>query len=352
VKRKPLDCPTSKHKSTLNKRYQVFISSTYQDLKEEREEVIQALLELDCIPSGMELFPAANDDQWTLIKKVIDDCDYYLVIVAGRYGSISPTGISYTEMEYRYALDQNKPIIAFLYGDPSQLPSIRCESSPDGRQKLTTFRELTQQKMVKFWTNPSDLGSVVSRSIIVLMRNSPAIGWVRADMLPDKDSTEEILHLRNRVAELEELLEASRTTAIPGTEELSQGDDPVELEYHAGTIFDTDKPLEKMRSTWIKVFADVAPVLINEASDDALMNAIEGHIASRKNPANLNEFKCRLSNNCYNSIVVQLRALGLIAKSERIQKRKTGDTKAYWSLTSYGDNVMTMLRAVRRTNSN
>ena len=64
----------------MNKRYQVFVSSTYEDLQDERREVMQALLELDCIPAGMELFPASNDDQWTLIKRVIDDCDYYLLV--------------------------------------------------------------------------------------------------------------------------------------------------------------------------------------------------------------------------------------------------------------------------------
>ena len=49
----------------IEKRYQVFVSSTYADLQDERQEVMQALLELDCIPAGMELFPAANEDQWT-----------------------------------------------------------------------------------------------------------------------------------------------------------------------------------------------------------------------------------------------------------------------------------------------
>ena len=83
----------------MDKRYQVFVSSTYADLREERQEVIQALLELDCIPAGMELFPAADDDQWTLIRKVIDDCDYYIVILAGRYGSLGPGGKSYTQIE-------------------------------------------------------------------------------------------------------------------------------------------------------------------------------------------------------------------------------------------------------------
>ena len=38
----------------MNKRYQVFVSSTFADLAAERMEVIKALLELDCIPCGME----------------------------------------------------------------------------------------------------------------------------------------------------------------------------------------------------------------------------------------------------------------------------------------------------------
>src|SRR5947199_4833387 len=105
----------------MDKRYQVFISSTFADLQEERQEVMQALLELDCIPSGMELFPAANDDQWTLIKRVIDDSDYYVVVVGGRYGSTGPAGISYSQMEYEYAIEQNKPVIAFLHKDPTSL---------------------------------------------------------------------------------------------------------------------------------------------------------------------------------------------------------------------------------------
>ncbi|EQA2051359.1 DUF4062 domain-containing protein, partial [Escherichia coli] len=101
----------------MDKRYQVFVSSTFADLEEERQEVMQALLELDCMPAGMELFPATNSDQWSLIKKIIDDSDYYIVILAGRYGSIGPDGISYTEMEYRYALETGKPVIGFIHKD-------------------------------------------------------------------------------------------------------------------------------------------------------------------------------------------------------------------------------------------
>jgi len=47
----------------MDKRYQVFVSSTFTDLEDEREQVMQTLMKVECIPSGMELFPAADDEQ-------------------------------------------------------------------------------------------------------------------------------------------------------------------------------------------------------------------------------------------------------------------------------------------------
>ena len=55
----------------MDKRYQVFVSSTYADLKDERRRVIQAVMELDCIPVGMELFPAADEEQFEFIKSLL-----------------------------------------------------------------------------------------------------------------------------------------------------------------------------------------------------------------------------------------------------------------------------------------
>ena len=114
----------------MDKRYQVFLSSTYDDLKEERVEVMQALLELDCMPAGMKLFPAATEEQWAWIKRVIDESDYYVVIIGGRYGSIhEESGYSYTEMEYRYACEAGKPVIAFLHESPQSIPFGKTEDT-------------------------------------------------------------------------------------------------------------------------------------------------------------------------------------------------------------------------------
>src|ERR1035441_6796733 len=125
----------------MDKRYQVFISSTYEDLHEERREVMQALLALDCIPTGMELFPAADYDSWTHIKRFIAGCDYYVVIVGGRYGSRGPTGKSYTEMEYDYAVEAGLPALAFLHKDPGTIPANKTEPTDDGKVALCAFRK-------------------------------------------------------------------------------------------------------------------------------------------------------------------------------------------------------------------
>ena len=114
----------------MEKRYQVFVSSTFTDLTRERQAVMQALLELDCFPAGMELFPASSDDQWTLIQRVIDDCDYYLVIVGGRYGSLDAEGTSYTEKEYDYAIQQGKYVLGFVHGQPGDIPSRNTDHDP------------------------------------------------------------------------------------------------------------------------------------------------------------------------------------------------------------------------------
>lgn len=53
----------------MDKKYQIFISSTYMDLKEERRKILDVLLMADCIPAGMEAFVATDVEQFEVIKK-------------------------------------------------------------------------------------------------------------------------------------------------------------------------------------------------------------------------------------------------------------------------------------------
>ncbi len=320
---------------------------------------MQALLELDCIPAGMELFPAANEDQWTLIKKVIDDCDYYIVIVAGRYGSVGPDGRSYTEMEYRYALERGKPVIGFIHKDPGSLPVSRCEQSDEGKVKLDEFRALVQRKMCRFWDSPADLGSQVSRSLVKLIKTHPAVGWVRGDLVPDVAAAEEILRLRNRIEELQGRLIAASRQAPEGTTSLAQGDNRFEVGYRfqshpPGKLSESKNYTHSVEIAWNDIFAAVSPLMIDEAPESSLRSAINDVVEARARRALksdkdlrgmvLRSFKA--SEDHFQTIKVQLRALGLIARS--LKPRSVKDTQTYWTLTPYGDTVMTRLRAIER----
>lgn len=320
---------------------------------------MQALLELDCIPAGMELFPAANEDQWTLIKKVIDDCDYYMVIAAGRYGSIGPGGLSYTEMEYRYAVDSGKPVIGFVHRNPGSLAADRCESTDEGKAKLATFRELIQAKMCRFWESPADLGSQVSRSLVKLIKTHPGIGWVRGDMVPEQGATEEILKLRKRIEELEAEAQATRVTGPAGSEILAQGEDDYNLQFsfvaspneyrRYGTNYRHNANL-----TWDEIFASISPLLISEASEEQLQEGLNvlardsaiQELRQKKDLKDQHLMDFEVFRDDFQTVKVQLRALGLIAKS--MKSRSVKDNNTYWALTPYGDTVMTKLRAIRR----
>ncbi|MDR0906707.1 MAG: DUF4062 domain-containing protein [Oscillospiraceae bacterium] len=166
----------------MSKIYKVFVSSTFEDLQEERFIVMQDLLKSNCFPVGMELFPAANEKPLDLIKKEIDSCDFYICVIGGCYGSIDPsTGKSYTQMEYEYAIEQGKPAVAFLPKDPSNISSKKTENNPMAKILLEKFvKRIEAERLVDYWETPHNLGSVVKDSIANLKKDAPkGAGWVK-----------------------------------------------------------------------------------------------------------------------------------------------------------------------------
>lgn len=169
-------------------KYQVFVSSTFSDLIDERREVINTILELNHIPVSMEFFPASDKDQWTVIQRLLDTCDYYVIIVAGKYGSVdNKTGKSYTQLEYEYALEKKIPIMGLLHKDITKLPLEKRENNRGLLEKIESFKGLVRSKMCKFWESQDQLGKHTATSLPALIRENPRQGWVRASM---EDSVE------------------------------------------------------------------------------------------------------------------------------------------------------------------
>lgn len=178
----------------MNKKLQIFVSSTYTDLIEERQMVVQTILKFGGIPAGMELFTANSDEQFEIIKKWIDQSDIYLLILGGRYGSIcEKTQLSYTEMEYDYAVRKKKPVISIILDDDY------LQSKDENTQKsyeislnsYTNFKEKVTKKMVSFVKSKEELSTMLLSSINEIQNdeNINLTGWVRADFVKIQENT-------------------------------------------------------------------------------------------------------------------------------------------------------------------
>jgi len=347
----------------MDKRYQIFISSTFLDLQDERQAVLKAILEIDHMPAGMELFPATDDTAWLLIRDVIDSSDYYILIIGGRYGSRDDAGLSYTEKEYDHAVAAKKPVIPLLHANPDQLPREKTETDSDAWERLKKFRTKVEKKHTcVYWNNADDLKAKVIVGLTAATKRHPAVGWVRADKVPTEATLVEVLALKSRVAKLEAEAAATRDSPPPGTDLLAQGDDRFAIDI----TFEARQPLSGYPSyedttytasiapSWNAIFAAVAPSMINEASDSALHQAFRDFLTreSQRRYEARKEFKGRGLRNFrfrkdeIETCIVQLRALGLISESDK--KRSVKDLGTYWTLTPYGNTLMVQLRAIRR----
>lgn len=165
----------------MDRKYQVFISSTFNDLKEERVEIMEALINLGHIPIGMELFNAADDTQWGVIKRRIEESDYYVLILSDRYGSLDADGVGFTEKEYNYAIETGIPIISFVRSD-SEIEKLDFEfRESDNKSKLKEFREKISKRLYKPWDNKYDLSKKFFLAFADLIREKPQLGWIKAD---------------------------------------------------------------------------------------------------------------------------------------------------------------------------
>ena len=171
----------------MKKKLQIFVSSTYVDLKEERQLAVKSILESGHIPAGMELFTANSDTQWNIIKKWIDNSDIYLIILGGRYGTLNKkTGISYTEMEYDYALKINKPTISIILSD-SYLDNVhdsRINSHFErNNPKYISFKEKLSKQMAKIIDTVANIDSIIPKSFMEIEKDDDLYltGWIRGD---------------------------------------------------------------------------------------------------------------------------------------------------------------------------
>lgn len=147
---------------------------------------------LNQIPIGMEMFSAADEEQWVLVKKHIDDSDFYVLVIGHRYGSIiedgPDAGISYTEKEYNYAVSKGVPVLAFFIDDDVPVKPRFVET--ENAEKLKRFKERVRTgREVVWWKSPEELVLKVSQSLALQINQNKRPGWIRAKSSEDSITT-------------------------------------------------------------------------------------------------------------------------------------------------------------------
>lgn len=162
-----------------NKKYQVFISSTYVDLIPYRNAVEEAIIFANHIPAGMENFKASNNNPTEYIKKVIDQSDYYVLLLGQRYGSIQDMQrkTSFTMMEYEYAIEKGMVVLPFIYNGNDPLPNSDLDTQG---ALFAQFKGIVAERhVVNYFSTAEELKTKLTQSLTEAMANTPQRGWIR-----------------------------------------------------------------------------------------------------------------------------------------------------------------------------
>lgn len=327
------------------KKYQVFVSSTFRDLVDERQDTIRNILDLNHIPAGMELFPAADVEQLSYIEKVIDECDYYLLIVGGRYGSLDAAGVSFTEREYDYAVATGKFVIAFVHGEPDEISVKNSDVKPELADALKKFRQKVMDgRLVRSWTNRQDLQLAVLKSLMHAFSVHPQVGWIRGNAAANDQVLEQSNKALQENAELRNELADLKRKQLPVFENLAGLDDPVKVRFTYSYFNgrETKYPDDSYTLTWRQIFVPLAAELTT-AKVDAVISLAVGHALKE---SNYGRKFYTLNKMDRAKIKVQFQSLGLI--DVRVSQTVKGGVAEFIYLTEKGRSMFMDALAVRQ----
>lgn len=320
------------------------------DLREERASVIEAVIKMGHMPTGMEMFAAVDEEQFKFIKRALDSCDYYVLIIGGRYGSLTTDGLSYTEKEFDYAVSIGLKVTALIHEHPERLPFDKSEGDPAIRELLDKFRnKVKANRIVKHWNDCKDLPSLAILGLTENMSLYPAIGWVRANRVANEEAFAELNELRKKNDGLKskiQMLEDELKATIPQVSDLAGLDEGYELTGSSSVAQHYNALPWKFKATWGELFSAIGPHII-EMPNDALMHTyfnseVKQLYSSKKLTG---QYHWTLDERHYQTVKVQLSALKLVDVT--MAGTVNGGQALFWSLTDRGRGVLHDLRTVK-----
>jgi Domain of unknown function (DUF4062) len=182
------------------RKLQIFVSSTYQDLIDQRLAAMEAVLAAGHIPAAMEQFSPGDETAWDKIRRWIEESDGFMLILGGRYGSIEPTsGKSYVQLEYEYAHELKKPFFALVV-DPAhheeRMRSVGFSVDERDHQSLyKEFRTTVTKHLCRFWQGQSDIKAAIFQKLPEWAQRDDLTGWIRGDEAASAAVSEELARL-------------------------------------------------------------------------------------------------------------------------------------------------------------
>lgn len=302
----------------MKKKLQIFVSSTYVDLQDERQAAVEGILSSNNIPAGMELFKAGNRSQWDTIKKWINDSDIYMLILGGRYGSIEPlSGKSYTQLEYEYAVEQGIPVFATVLSETflrEKASTGEKVYETENRHLYDQFKKMVMSRMVKMVDDCKDIVIAIHASIADLKEDYDFDGWIRGV----SNETFKQLSEQNAIL-LKENNELK--TQIKEKEDAANQDIVIKEEFWERKYsLNVEGYREFMGTTYRKVlqmsmreiFVSLAPLMMVSQRIDVLKNEFENALQEKYEPT---VYSLSLQDNQFQSIKVQIFSMKLIKLS-------------------------------------
>lgn len=145
----------------------IYVSSTFEDLKQHRSAVNETILKLGHDDIAMEYYVAGAMRPVTRCINDVRRCDLYVGLFGRRYGYIPPdSGISITEQEYRAAVRTHKDILCFLLKEDIGWPSELIDDGEAAAKLVVLRNEISEKHLSGFFgTDPYELAALVSASI-------------------------------------------------------------------------------------------------------------------------------------------------------------------------------------------
>lgn len=161
----------------VKKIHTAFISSAFRSLRDERKIVINSLLNHRILPIGMENFTVSTSGEFSDIERLIDDSDFFIVLLGAAYGSTDASGLSWTEREYDYALSKGKTIVAILCDELVPLLNQPRDTLNEDQQKQVAFA--TKIPYARSVSEDIDIRQIISQFFGHTDNYSRCIGWIR-----------------------------------------------------------------------------------------------------------------------------------------------------------------------------